>query len=77
MIVGSGNLLNPDNLSFRLVVIRNISRQPIDNSRYDGLKKVAKLIVWNDPVQLRNALVSANLISDQTAPDANTNLGME
>lgn len=46
----------------RLVVIRNITQQPIDNPRYDGLKKVAKLIVWNDPVKLREALVSENLI---------------
>ena len=52
-----------------LVVIRNITNQPLENSRYDGLKKVVNLIVWNDPIELRKDLVSANLIPDQTDQD--------
>lgn len=47
----------------RLVVIRNITQQPIENPRYDGLKKVAKLIVWNDPTKLSEALIKENLIA--------------
>ena len=52
----------------RLVVIRNITNQPFSHSRYDGLKKVAKLIVWNDPAILRESLFQEGLISTGTAP---------
>lgn len=50
----------------QLVVIRNISQQPFENARYDGLKKVAKLIVWDDPAKLSEALVRENLIATPT-----------
>ncbi len=50
----------------RLVVIRNITQQPFEDARYEGLKKVAKLIVWNDPVRLREALVNEDLIASQS-----------
>lgn len=50
----------------RLVVIRNITRQPIENPRYDGLKKVVNVIVWDDPAKLRAALAEEHLIADPT-----------
>ncbi|HEY9069957.1 MAG TPA: phosphatase domain-containing protein [Candidatus Ozemobacteraceae bacterium] len=52
----------------RLVVIRNLTQQPLGNARYEGLRILAPLIVWNDPAELRDALIRENLI----APSAGT-----
>ncbi|HNW34924.1 MAG TPA: DUF2183 domain-containing protein [Candidatus Ozemobacteraceae bacterium] len=49
----------------RLVVIRNITKQPFDAPRYAGLKKAARLIVWNDPILLRQALANENIVEPQ------------
>ncbi len=50
----------------RLVILRNLSQQPSQHRRYDGIKKLTRLIVWNDPEKLRTALEDERLIFPKT-----------